>query len=350
MSITKLPIVEFLKDCHRGLVLDVRSPGEYNHAHIPRALSLPIFDDNERKLIGTAYKQESREKAIKIGLDAFGKHMRNMVERVESLMKEKKADTREVFVHCWRGGMRSAAVAWLLDLYGFKVYTLNGGYKSYRNQVLTQFLRPFNFTVIGGYTGSDKTGILHELKSRGEKVIDLEGLALHKGSAFGNLGRNNQPSQEMFENLLAAELMTITEPDHFWIEDENQRIGDINIPLPFFDTLRLQPVLFIELPFDLRLDHLVKTYGAFEKSQFINGIVRIQKRLGGMETKNAINFLVEDDFINCFSVLLKYYDKYYLKSSLKRDKTETAITKIVSETIDVKTNADKIMNHERIRG
>src|SRR4029077_3168588 len=190
-------------------VLDVRSPGEYQHGHIPGAYSLSLFSDEERKIVGTAYKQESREKAIKLGLAFFGKKMVNMVEEVETLVANHKlADTinskpRHVLVHCWRGGMRSAGVAWLLDLYGFTVYTLVGGYKAYRNWVLKQFDKEYNLHVLGGYTGSGKTQPIQQLARQGEIIIDLEKIANHKGSAFGNLERNPQPSQEMFENELA---------------------------------------------------------------------------------------------------------------------------------------------------
>src|SRR5690348_9334071 len=127
MPIKKLSITEFLKLSHQHPVLDVRSPGEYSHAHIPGAYSLPLFTDEERKVVGTTYKQQSREAAIKVGLDYFGPKMRSMVEEVEKLCEKRGGKT--VLVHCWRGGMRSAGVAWLLDLYGFKVYTLVGGYK-----------------------------------------------------------------------------------------------------------------------------------------------------------------------------------------------------------------------------
>ena len=220
MPIQKITIEEFLILAGKHPVFDVRSPGEYNHAHIPAAFSLPLFSDEERKQVGTAYKQQSREAAIKIGLDYFGVKMRKMVEEAEklivngySLIENKQQTSNEqrtmnniVLVHCWRGGMRSAAVAWLLDLYGFKVYTLVGGYKAYRKWVLAQFEKNYNFNIIGGYTGSGKTLLLHELFKQNKTVIDLEALANHKGSAFGALGEKPQPKQEMFENMLAESL------------------------------------------------------------------------------------------------------------------------------------------------
>lgn len=135
MAITKLTIAPFLAAAQDHLVLDVRSPGEYQHAHIPGAQLLALFTDEERKIVGTAYKQQSRQKAIKIGLQFFGPKMVGMIEQVEQwcAARNKEAERPTVLVHCWRGGMRSAGVAWLLDLYGFNVITLVGGYKTYRH-------------------------------------------------------------------------------------------------------------------------------------------------------------------------------------------------------------------------
>ena len=235
MAVTKLLIDEFIVLSKQYPVFDVRSEGEFEHAHIPGAHSLPLFNNAERKIVGTAYKQESKQKAIKIGLKYFGVKMVKMVEAVEQLTED--ANTKTVLVHCWRGGMRSAGVAWLLDLYGFKVYTLVGGYKTYRNWVLKQFDLTYPIQIVGGYTGSGKTEVLQELSNRGELVIDLEGLAHHKGSAFGALGQPPQPRQEMFENLLAAQLsdkaVLLTSEKVIWLEDESQRIGEVNIPTIF---------------------------------------------------------------------------------------------------------------------
>jgi len=203
VAIKRLDIKDFLIEAGHHPVLDVRSPGEFLHAHIPGAQSLPLFSDEERKVVGTAYKQESRQRAIKIGLKYFGKKMVQMVEAVETILSagSNSPAAKTVLVHCWRGGMRSAGVAWLLDLYGFKVYTLAGGYKAYRNWVLEQFSKDYDINIIGGYTGSAKTYVLQELKKMRHSVVDLEALANHKGSAFGNIGMPRQPSQEMFENL-----------------------------------------------------------------------------------------------------------------------------------------------------
>ena len=129
--------------------------------------------------------------------------------------------------------MRSAAISWLLDLYGFKIYTLAGGYKAYRNWVLAQFKKNYSFQLIGGYTGSGKTELLGALKKSEKFVVDLEGLAGHKGSAFGNIGLPPQPGQEQFENKLAEALQHCVQANPsatIWLEDESQRIGTVNIP------------------------------------------------------------------------------------------------------------------------
>jgi tRNA 2-selenouridine synthase len=416
MAISKITIEEFLTLAKTNLVLDVRSPSEYAHAHIPKAKNLPLFNDDERKIVGTAYKQESKEIAIKLGLGFFGKKMREMVEEVERLVTsyglgvtgsinasnikknntsniitfnstEKKIDVKKpstfnlqpstVLLHCWRGGMRSAGVAWLLDLYGFKVYTLIGGYKAYRNWVLQQFEKDYHFKIIGGYTGSGKTLLLEALAKENNATIDLEGLANHKGSALGGIGQAAQPSQEMFENLLAEELddrqqttdngrqatgnrqqatndgqhqlfnessksnePTLNlQPSTFnciWLEDESQRIGNMQIPMPLWRTMRSSKVYFFDIPFEERLNYLTEEYGVQKKDELVTAIMRIQKRLGGLETKTAINFLLENNFKESFRILLTYYDKYYLKGLYNRENAKELITTI--ETIKVDTN------------
>lgn len=300
------------------LIIDVRSPGEYAHAHMPNALSLPLFTDEERATVGTTYKQNSREAAIKIGLPFFGTKMLGMIEQVEEWVaayKKTNDQAPTILVHCWRGGMRSAAVAWLLDLYGYPTKQLTGGYKAYRNWVLAQFDKNYSMKVLGGYTGSGKTEILLQLQKSKIPVIDLEGLANHKGSAFGALGQNEQTSQEQFENNLAASLFEVSSKHtFFWIEDESQRIGTNMLPLAFFKNLRNSVCYFIDIPFESRLKFIVQGYGQFSVPDLIAASLRIQKRLGGLETKNVVNFLVEKNIEGAFEILLKYYDKVYLKN------------------------------------
>ena len=380
MAIEKLHIEQFLELAKQHPVLDVRSPGEYKHAHIPGAFSLPLFTDEERKIVGTAYKQQSREEAIKIGLDFFGVKMRKMVEGIESIVgsREKREETLTVgrkpmagetvngqrktyivLIHCWRGGMRSAAVAWLLDLYGYKVYTLVGGYKKFRNYVLDIFKLPFQFKILGGYTGSGKTELLKALKEKGEPVIDLEGIANHKGSAFGNIGMPEQPGQEMFENLLATELFkkltdgcypmageTVNgqpKPDNvIWLEDESQRIGQVNIPNELWNNMRKSPVYFLDIPFEERLKHIVQEYGQLDPEKVADAIGRISQKLGNLNAKTAILLLKDGKITESFDILLKYYDKHYFKSLHNREGINSLLHTVERKSV-IPENADQLI-------
>ena len=373
MPAEKIHIEQFLELAKKIPFIDVRSPGEYKHAHLPGAYSLPLFTDEERAVVGTTYKQQSRENAIKVGLNYFGPKMRRMVEEVESIVNHRESGVgnpegldselrtnNSILVYCWRGGMRSGAVSWLLDLYGFKVYTLTGGYKKFRNYVLDSFSKEYNFKILGGYTGSGKTEVLKELVRKGETIIDLEDIAKHKGSSFGNIGMPNQPTQEMFENLLAMKLNSSIERGELskedthsqftshnspiWLEDESQRIGLVNIPNAFWKTMRNSPVYFMDIPFEERLKHITEEYGQLDKEKMIDAIGRIKERLGGLEAKNAINHLEGNNTIESFRILLKYYDKWYLKGLHNRENINSLLHLIKCDSVTTE-NANRLAGH-----
>jgi tRNA 2-selenouridine synthase len=208
--------------------------------------------------------------------------------------------------------------------------------------VFEKVAAPYDLRLIGGYTGSGKTELLHELEQQGETIIDLEALASHKGSAFGNIGLPKQPSQEQFENKLALELDAKAQPAEtnffktpstIWIEDESQRIGTINIPNPFWQSMRNAPVYFLDIPFEERLQHLAAEYGCLNKAQMIEAIGRIAKRLGPLETKNAIRFLEEGQVAESFRILLQYYDKQYRKALHNRQNLTNLLHEISCERV-----------------
>jgi tRNA 2-selenouridine synthase len=352
MAVQKINMEDFIMEAGSSIgssflssiIIDVRSPAEYEHAHIPGALNLPLFDNDERAMIGTTYKKQSREAAIKAGLPLFGNKMLPMIETVESWMaaaqKENHLTKPTLYVHCWRGGMRSAAVAWLLDLYGYKVIQLTGGYKAYRNWVLEQFTIAYPLKVLGGYTGSGKTEILHALQEKNYSVIDLEGLAHHKGSAFGAIGQLAQPSQEMFENILAKKLFEVNKNKKpIWIEDESQRIGTVLIPTPLFHLMRNSTCYFMTIPFEQRLLFILEGYGKFDQQSLIEATERIQKRLGGLETKNAVEHIMQGELKEAFSILLKYYDKWYEKNAQNQVLPKVELIPVLSELVDPNHNA-----------
>jgi tRNA 2-selenouridine synthase len=385
MPAERIHIEQFLELSRQYPVIDVRSPSEYKHAHIPGARLIPLFNDEERKVVGTAYKQQSRELAIKLGLDFFGPKMRKMVEEAEGIIGNRQPaidnrqstignwqlatskslgteSTREqtstqlpiapelqpkgcLLVYCWRGGMRSGAVSWLFDLYGIKVYTLIGGYKKFRNYVLDTFKQPFQFNILGGYTGSGKTGLMKSLKEKGQPVIDLEAIAIHRGSAFGNIGLSRQPGQEMFENQLAVELRahTRTNPDSpVWLEDESQRIGLVNIPHELWRTMRNSPVWFLDIPFEERLKHIVQEYGPLDTEKMVEAIDRISGKLGNLNAKTAILLLKEGKIIESFDILLRYYDKVYFKALHNREAVNSLLKTIPCKSITPE-NADQLI-------
>lgn len=344
MPVQKIDITDFLKSSTDLPVLDVRSPGEFAHAHIPNAFSIPLFTDEQRKIIGTAYVQESRQTAVNHGLNYFSERMKvipgEVFTIVEQFSKENLPEGKEILVHCWRGGMRSETVAWLMSLYGFKVSLLTGGYKAFRNWVLQQFEKQYSLKVLGGFTGSGKTQVLKELKKKGDKVIDLEALANHRGSAFGALGQMPQPSTEMFENMLAVALWKLQQNQEengspIWLEDESIHIGTVGIPKKFWEQMRNSPLYFLQIPFEERLKNVVEEYGVFPAEKLAGAVLKIQKRLGGVNAKNAVDFLNCGSFEGAFSILLKYYDKMYNSSLVQRHNIDSILNVVDCEKVSV---------------
>jgi len=306
MAIQQLDITSFLAQRGEAVVLDVRSPTEYVVGHIPGALSLPLFIDAERAKVGTAYKQVSPEKALQIGLEIVGPKLNAYIAEARRL-----AGDQPVLLYCWRGGQRSASMAWLLDLAGFKVGLLQGGYKSWRGAIDELFRQPWTFRVIGGKTGSGKTHLLHALAQAGEKTIDLEGLALHRGSSFGGIALETQPTTEHFANLLGDKLLQNTIDNYLWIEDESRMIGTVNIPAHFHHRLRQAPLLVLDVPLKDRIKRLVGEYGQAPDALLRAAFERIRKKLGGQQLKAAFDALDQDDRAAAAAIALAYYDKAY---------------------------------------
>ncbi|MDO6434745.1 tRNA 2-selenouridine(34) synthase MnmH [Flavitalea sp. BT771] len=289
-------------------VLDVRTPAEFTHGHIPGASNLPLFSNEERAKVGTTYKQESREAAILLGFDLTGSKWSGFIRQALEIAPQKK-----VAVHCWRGGMRSGAMAWALNLYGFEVFVLAGGYKRYRRWVLQQFEAPYKLWTIGGMTGSGKTRILQQLGSMGQQVIDLEDLARHRGSAYGTMNKLVQPSQEQFENNLSHQLNQLDRDRKIWVEDESLNIGKCNIPRPLWDQMQSADLFELQTRAEQRVQALVQEYGSLDKTFLSECTDRIRKRLGSEQTKNALTAIQEDRMEDFIRIVLVYYDKTYRK-------------------------------------
>jgi tRNA 2-selenouridine synthase len=310
-----LSVPDFLQHAQTLPVIDVRSPGEFAHAHIPGAVNIPLFDNEERALVGTKYKQAGKDHAVLVGLEMVGPKLAGFVRQVRKL----NPTGREVLVHCWRGGMRSGSFAWLLNTAGIRATTLEGGYKAYRSAVLARFAEPHKLLILGGKTGSGKTDILKALATKGEQVIDLEALAHHKGSSYGAIGQPPQPSSEQFENRLYHELRQLDSIKRIWLEDESRNVGTCFIPMALWQQMRAAPVAFVDVPKAVRIERLVQEYAGIDHNLLVEATLRIEKRLGGKALKDALTALEQQDYATVADLTLHYYDKAYLHGLSERD-------------------------------
>jgi tRNA 2-selenouridine synthase len=334
--IKQLTLPEFLSASEDTPVVDVRTPAEFEQGHIIGAYNIPLFSNEERVKVGTTYTKISKEAAILLGFELTGPKWADLIRAAERIAPDKK-----ILIHCWRGGMRSGALAWALDLYGFTVATLKNGYKAYRRAGIDAFAREYPFIVLGGYTGTGKTGILHELSNNGEQIIDLEGLAQHQGSAFGSMGRMKQPSQEQFENLLAASLLKMDPGKRIWIEDESIAIGKRMIPQNIFRQLSNAPLIRLDIPMEERLQFLTKEYGDLDKDFLKESVQRITKRLGSLAARLAIEAIEEGRMPDFIRHVLVYYDKSYRNCLDKR--RASSVYPLVQDRIDPIENTKKII-------
>jgi len=296
-------------------IVDVRSPSEYSKAHVPGAYNIPLLNDEERASVGTTYKNQGRIEAIKLGFSIVGPKILEKVDAAEQIA----GNGGKLILYCWRGGMRSENMAWLFSRADIECYLLKGGYKSYRKLVKGYMNKPEKVWILGGMTGCGKTEILQALSGIGEQVIDLEGLANHKGSAFGAIGEEAQPETKHFENLLFEELLKMQMDVPIWVEDESRIIGKVHIPEEFFFNMRNSPVFKVELEKHFRIKRLVNQYTQTDPQQLIDAVSKIRRKLGGLNTQKAIEAIKERDYYNAANIILTYYDKAYTNGLSKRE-------------------------------
>jgi tRNA 2-selenouridine synthase len=312
--ITKIDIELFIKQSELTPIIDVRSPGEYEHAHFPNAFNLPLLNNEERAIVGTTYKHEGNQTAVLKGYELVGHKFADYIKQAIKIAHHKKIN-----VYCWRGGLRSNIMAFLLHSAGFEVNLLQGGYKKYRHWVLETLEQPKQIKIVGGKTGSGKTYVLHQLKKLNQQVIDLEGLANHKGSAFGSLGQAPQPSVEMFENNLAMQWYNIDANAILWLENESRMIGSVRIPPKIFEAMRSATTYDIQISLGRRMQHIAKEYGEYDVKLLEECTRKLEKKLGNLRMQQAIDFLLAKDVNSWIFMLLEYYDSSYLFSKEKRN-------------------------------
>lgn len=317
-----LPVSEFLELRASLPVIDVRSEGEFETGHVPSAVNIPLLNNAERVEVGTDYKQKGQAEAIRTGFRLVGPRLVEIIDHAKNI-----ADQKELIVHCWRGGMRSANFCQFVGMAGVKTHQLKGGYKSYRQLALQSFRNPLKFMVLGGSTGSGKTEILNALAEAGEQIIDLEGLAHHRGSVFGGLMQPPQPTTEQFQNNLFEKILTLDLTKRVWIEDESIAVGKIFLPSDFWKTMGISPVVELQVDKDTRINRLVNEYGHADKQLFLEAMKGITKRLGGQHFKAAKEKLFENDMPAVMDILLTYYDKAYRNGlDKKSSRTQAAFS------------------------
>jgi tRNA 2-selenouridine synthase len=251
----------------------------------------------------------------------------------------------KLLVHCWRGGMRSEAMAWLFSLGDISTEVLEGGYKSYRHHLLENLSLKRKMIVLGGMTGSSKTHILRYLRGRGEQVIDLEGIANHKGSAFGSLGQAPQPTTEQFANNLFTEWRQLNKDLPFWLEDESRNIGHVFMPEKLYLNMQDTPAVILMMDIRTRLPRLIEEYAGYPAEILKASVMKISKRLGGDNTQDAIKAIESGDYAKAIEITLIYYDKAYLYGLKK--KNQKKIIYLSSDTDDIETNALKVLEASR---
>jgi tRNA 2-selenouridine synthase len=331
-----IDIVTFLELSETIQIADVRSPSEYGSGHIPGAVNIPLFDDKERAAVGTKYKKDGRLPAILEGLKHSGPALRSKLEQALKI-----ADNKQLLLHCWRGGMRSEAMAWLFSLGDIEVKVLDGGYKSYRRHILGSLDEKRKMIVLGGMTGSSKTHIIRHIKLLGQQIVDLENLANHKGSAFGALGQQSQPSTEHFANILYTEWNKLNDDLPIWVEDESRNIGSVFMPDGFYLNMQDTPAIVMVMDIKTRLPRLMEEYSSFPKESLKASVLKISKRLGGDTTSDVIEAIDKGEFSKAIEIVLHYYDKAYMYG-LKKKKNANIIY-VNTDTDDIEANALKVL-------
>jgi tRNA 2-selenouridine synthase len=301
---TRLHVAEFLHT--PGLLLDTRSPGEYAQGRIPGAVNLPLFTNDERAAVGTCYKQEGQEQAVELGLAIVGPKLLSLVQTAKTL-----APDHRVRLHCWRGGMRSSSMAWLLETAGMDVTLLINGYKGFRRWVSTTLTTPQQIVTLGGMTGSGKTELLAALADRGEQILDLEQLAHHRGSSYGALGLPTQPNDEQFHNEIALIWQHFDPTRPVWIEAESRRIGLCRVPDAIFIPMSQAPVVQVERSRVDRINLLQTAYGHIDPADLITATARLTRKLGGQHAQTAIAHIQQGNLAAAIDIVLNYYDKTY---------------------------------------
>ena len=293
------------------LFVDVRSESEFAEDHIPGAVNLPVFNDQERIRVGTVYHQSSPEEARRIGLQIVAPKLPSLVDAIGQM-----APGRQIVLYCWRGGTRSNSLAVVLDLMNIQVYRLQGGYKQFRRLVYDYFSTgnfPFQAAVLHGLTGTGKTEILKNMMADQVGVLDLEGLANHRGSVFGGVGLPAQPSQKYFESLLWYEMEKQSQHHFLVMECESKRIGRLVLPTTLVQAMQAGRHLLVYDSLENRIQRLQGEYDVVrQKEELLATLMKLKGRLGSGKIQELAAYLQNEAYFPLLKQLLEdYYDPLY---------------------------------------
>jgi len=296
-----------------ALFVDVRTPAEFAEATIPGAINIPIFSNEERAEIGTLYKQVGKQEARMQGIKLVAPKIPDFIDQVRDVAQK---SSLPVLVFCWRGGERSRAMATFFDLAGIPARQIEGGHKAFRRHVLDYFEQVHwgRLLVLRGLTGVGKTLVLKRLEQDGSPVIDLEGLANHRGSAFGNLGLAPQPGQIMFESLLWDVFRKVATDSYVLVEGESRHIGRVALPKSVYDAMQVETSLWLTADLECRVKCILDDYPARDemKAEFEKPILAIKDKLGGVIVDQMLELLHASQWSELVrELMVRYYDPLY---------------------------------------
>lgn len=329
---------ELLKRRDSLIFIDVRSPVEYKKEHIPGAVNIPVFSDEEREKIGIIYKNEGKRSASEEALKIVGPKLYDIYLKFE----ENSRKGFKMVVYCARGGMRSSTVSSLFKELSLPTLKLSKGYKGYRNYInekLPELIAPLRFVVLYGKTGSGKTKILKILKEKGHDVLDLEKYANHRGSLLGSIGLGEQNSQKYFESLLFEEVLSLKNRTVF-IEGESQRVGKIFLPQYLYAKIKKSEKIYIETGIEKRIEIIKEEYlkEGYDSREVVEAVKKLSRYIGAERTGELVRGIEKGSYDAVIGDLIEnYYDKVY--------KTKNEMTQRVFYNIDEEKCASEIAEY-----
>lgn len=321
------------------ILVDVRSPGEFMDATIKGAINIPLFDDEERKIIGIMYTRESVEKAKRLGLSVASKKLLHIYDEIKELYKQYD----KIVLFCARGGMRSSVLGMLLSSLGIKTEKINEGYKGYRRFIIKNLPivnEKVQYIVLHGNTGVGKTEILKQLECDGFDVLDLEGFANHRGSLLGTVGLGKTTSQKQFESKI-YDMLLGSKSSYVFIEAESKRIGNTTIPDFIFEKMKSDIHIFVDADIPFRTDLIIKEYTKHEncKSEIIGCLKKLQKYIGEKNVNRYSELVLKSEYDEVVSqLMIKHYDPMYTHGSDKYN------YRLKVRVVDIKTSTNEIEN------